>query len=254
MSPAALSRRALLLGLLATSSVLAKPTSRFTFKIPQGWTDMLADGLPDEVVTNLHPSLAAQLLVQDHLAFAADLNPGHHGQNSFLQALALPGKVEINESTLPELRKQIEKNHQEREVQATIKSATIVAVGDADAARVLWEVKNDEGDEVRLAYLFSGGEEPGVMLLFGANAKDFERVRPLMEEAALATRGAVPTPKFEKYFYKSLPILQIIGAVGLIALLLTGRKKQQLVRPAAPAKAENEHEDGDAPAPPPASP
>lgn len=220
-----LSRRALLLGLTISWAALAKPASRFTFKIPQGWTDMLADGLSDEIVTNLHPSLAAQLLTQDHLAFAVDLNPGAHGQNSFMQAILLGGKLEVNDHTLPDLRKQIDQKNKDAEIEATIRSAEIVEIGGADVARILWEVKNDEGNEIRLAYLLPGGDEPGAMLVYGCNAKEFDRVRPLMEASAMATQGAVAEPKLKKYFYKSLPFIQITGAIGLIALLLSSRKK-----------------------------
>lgn len=248
MSRATLSRRALLLGLLAAPAAVARPSSRFTFKIPQGWTDMLADNLQPEIVTNLHPSLAAQLLTQDLLAFAVDLDPKTHGQNSFMQALLLPGKVEVNEDSLPDIRKQIEQNNQDREIKTVIKSAEILEIGGADVARIVWEVKNDEGDEVRMAYILPAGDAPAAMLLFGSNAKDFPQVRPLMEASALATTGAVPQPKWQKYFYKALPFIQITGAVGLIALLLTGRKKQALVAPVAPpasGKEEDEDEDDD---------
>lgn len=247
MSPASLSRRTLLLGLAVASIAVAKPSSRFTFKTPQGWTDMLADGLPDEIVTNLHPSLAAQLLTQDHLAFAVDLNPGTHGQNSFMQAILLGGKIEVNDNTLPDLRKQIEQKNKDNEVESTIRSAEILQIGGADVARVVWEVKNDEGNEVRMAYLLPGGEDPGAMIIYGSNAKEFDRVRPLMEASAMATQGVVPQPKFKKYFYKALPLIQITGAAGLIALLLSSRKKTQLATtvPARTVKKDEPDEDGD---------
>ncbi|MCS6900082.1 MAG: hypothetical protein RMJ98_10250 [Myxococcales bacterium] len=242
MSRPLLSRRALLLGLLAAPVVSAKPTSRFTFKIPPGWTDMLADGLQDSVVTHLHPSLAAQLLLQDHLAFAVDLDPKTHGQNSFMQAILLEGKIEVSDETLPEIRRQIEQNNKDKGVQITILSAEILEMGGGDVARVIWEVKNDEGNEMRMAYLLPAGEEPAVMLLYGSNAADFPKVRPLMEASALATTGVVPLPRWRKYFIKSLPYIQIVGAIGLIVLLLSGRKKQSIITPVRPRTSQPEEE------------
>lgn len=241
---AGLSRRALLLGVLVSSVAAAAPKSPFTFKIPPGWTDMQADGLQDDVVTTLHPSLAAQLLVQENLVFAVDLNPGAHGQNSFMQAVLIPGKLEVNDTTLPDFKENILKKSKGDEVKATIKSADIVQIGGADVARLVWEVKNDEGDEVRMAYAIPGAEE-WAWLIYGCNIGDFAKVRPLMEASAMGTTGAVPQPKFWKYFYKALPYMQVAGVVGILVLLLTGRKKAPLAVPlkkAAPPPPEEDDE------------
>src|SRR5687767_4585245 len=69
MARAPLTRRALLLGLLVASAAEARPASRFAFKPPVGWTDLL-DNPPEEAITSLHPALALQMLRDDLLALA----------------------------------------------------------------------------------------------------------------------------------------------------------------------------------------
>ena len=96
----------------------------------------------------------------------------------------------------------------------------------ADVARIVWAVKEPtEGDEMRMAFVFSGGEEPGAMIVYGTSAAAFDRTRPLLEASAQATRGVVPTPRSQRLFYKALPFLQITGVVGLLTVLLLSRRR-----------------------------
>lgn len=240
-----------MLGFLATSAAAAAPSTHFKFKIPPGWTDLL-DNPAEEVVTTLHPTLALQAMRDDQLALAVDLDPGAHGQNSFMQAFPLFGPLEINSRTLPDIRDQIALNSKENELKVTIQSAEIVQFGDADVARIIWLVKNDEGDEMRMAYAIHGGEQ-SALLIYGANAAEFPRVRPLMEASAMATQGAVPQPRFWRLFYKALPYLQIAGVIGILALLLTRSRKPALITPVvkkAPARdADSDDERDDSPEP-----
>lgn len=239
-----------MLGMFVASTAAAAPKpSPFTFKIPSGWTDMQAEGLADEVVTNLHPGLAAQLLLSEFPVFAVDLSPGVHGQNSFMQGIMLEGALIINDQTLPEYRKQIEQKNTDDELKIKFMSASILQIGGADVARMIWEVKNTEGDEIRVAYFLNGGEAGSVMLLYGCHSGDFEKVRPIIEASASATRGIVPQQQGLRLLAKSLPYLQIVGVLGLLFLLLSFRKKEPVATPvvkkvASPVDDDDSGDDG----------
>ena len=229
MARAPLFRRSLLLGLLAAGSAAARPPSRFTFTPPMGWTDLLENQREIDITT-LHPGLAVAMLRDDWLALAADLNPGSDGKNSFMQALGLPSGLEITPQTLPDIRKAIvDHNTQDDVAPPEVRTLEIIDIGGADVARIVWAVKEpSEGDEMRMAYIFSGGDEPGAMIVYGTSASAFEATRPLLEASARATGGVVPTPRSRRLFYKSLPYLQIAGVVGLLGVLLVSRRRAQM--------------------------
>ncbi len=125
-------------------------------------------------------------------------------------------------------------------------SADIVDIDGSDVARIVWSVKEpSEGDEMRMAFVFSGGEDQGAMIVYGTSAAAFERTRAQLEASARATRGQAPTPKSRRLFYRALPFLQIGGVAGLLGVLLVSRRRA--TRPVPPPKP------APAPAEPPAS-
>lgn len=242
---ALLSRRAALLALLAPTLAQARPTSRFVLKPPAGWTDLTnPEEVTSEIIEKLHPLLAIAAVDDSLLAFAVDLNAGADEKNSFMKAFLLPGELEVSTGNLPKIREALLRD-EKPDVTIDVKRLEITELGEADVIKAFVSSKSDEGEELRLIYFIPGGPEQSLMLVYGATAAEFEKVRPLIEASAAATKGAVSLPRWKRWSFQVLPYLQLGAVVGILLMLLT-RKRKPPVKPApkpAPKKTEASGED-----------
>jgi hypothetical protein len=240
MSAPGLHRRALLLAAvsLAPAAALARIPSNFTFVVPDGWDD-LSDGSMPHQLARLHPALVENAMQGDFLAFAADLAPGPDDRTSFMQAVLLPTGIVIAPDTLPKLREALFKRHEAEGLKMDMTTLDITQIRGVDVARAIWSLKGDGVDDMRLAYVVPGGNR-AALLVYGATAPLFPKLRPEFERCAAGTGGVEATPR------PSRPARLIEGVVSVVAALLAGGwiVSQLRRRPPATPKAARERPPG----------
>ena len=204
----------------------------FTFKVPDGWTD-LSPGAPAANFEGLAPAIMREVKSGKYAAYAMDLAHADDGFAENFNAIVDPGSEPITEKLLDAVA-----NGMSGEIakqaggSAEVRERSLVTVAGVRAGRLVADIHLGAINTRAMMYILPGKDEHAVVT-YSAAPEAFDSYRPIFEAAAQATRGVVEPAGFWERIgagalsggMRGMLIGAVVGLVmGLFAVLFRKKK------------------------------
>jgi len=204
----------------------------FTFKVPDGWTD-LSPGAPAANFQGVAPKVLAEAHSGKYVAYAMDLAHADDGFAENFNAIVDPGSEPITEQLLDAVATGMSAElGRTAGGSAEVRERGLVTVAGVRAGRLVADIHLGAIHTRAMMYILPGKDEHAVVT-YSAAPETFDQYRPVFEAAAQATGGVVePQTYWGKLFSGALSGGMrgaLLGACAglVVALVVVLRRKKK---------------------------
>lgn len=175
----------LVLVLAVQSAPLA--AQQFVFSVPSGWTD-LSPGAPPANFQGVPQPILDDVRSNKYAATAFDFRDEDGFYENF-SAVRTPEKIVLSNS-LSEVRSEFETAYKKRLGDAVrILEADFVTIQGVRALRIVLDYDHPNVAIRQMQYVMPGGDAAYAIVTYSAARQNFDRYRPVFEQAAQKTQG-----------------------------------------------------------------
>lgn len=206
----------------------------FTFKIPDGWTNVGEDLMRGQI-KGLERQQAAHIEAAmkrgEFVAYAMDMEGAKDGFAENLNAQVVKGALEIDEGFLEKAGAKVIDEAKKAGLVYTLLDKSIVAIGGVPSLRLVGELVLNGQTMKQVCYLVPGGDEHAIITYTTMPAM-FDHYQPIFDAAAQGTTGARKAEGRFAHILASAGRGAVFGAIGgavgalVLGLIARGRRRR----------------------------
>ncbi len=224
---------------LTVSSVVHGDT-RFTFPIPEGWTDVTAE---PGALARAWPELVAAVESGQYVKVAADLRDGPTAGCSML-VVVRPQRLAVTERVVDDIAAVMIKAIGEKGVTAEILEKSQTELNGIRVGHFVARLVHDGEEEMRVAHLIPGKNEHA-LIVFVSPSEAFAAAQPVFEDTARHVTGGENTKSRAEQFKWPMIFFLLAGLSMMLRNRAQRRREEREGREATADADDWESEDAD---------
>jgi hypothetical protein len=215
----------------ATRAHADAPTSRFTFHVPAGWTD-LSPGAPEANFAAVPKPLLDTIRARPMAFYAFDLTSGDDGFLENVNANVVVGAEPITPAIVAAALRDVDNGLRAMGGRYESLEQSTVEIDGVTVGRAVGVMHLGPIVSKQLAYLLPGDDQSAIVT-YSSTPEAFDRYLPIFEDAVRKTRGLEPPSTFWGRVLRSAGRGALFGGIAsAIAVTLFGLVRRRRARAA----------------------